>query len=90
MIHKIKINKAQSRAGFLPMATQEIKATIDKYPALYDKLTSDQLSLVMRALDHHWHKAVEWAGREALVDTLLCVDGVCYDLVPIKDDDSEG
>lgn len=53
--HQIKINRANTLAPSLPMASREIMDSISEQ--LISSLTAAQLAEVKRCLNAHWHKA---------------------------------
>lgn len=62
-----KIMKAAAKkiAGLLPMAQRTIDKTLDTEPQLYN-LTRNQLAAVMRALNTHWHFAVNCVEKKII------------------------
>lgn len=72
MVHAIKINRTNKLAPKLPTAKAEIWDSIPQ--GLIDTLTSNELAMVVNALDKHWHKAVRHAQKEVVADGYVWSD----------------
>jgi hypothetical protein len=73
MASQYKINRAHKLSHSpLPMAWEEIGATLDTRPEILDKLTSKEIALVIDLLNAHWHKAAAWKEAE------ICAEGYVW------------
>ena len=65
----IKINRALKQCGFRPRQESE---TLDSVPQiLIERLTGNELAIVMQTLDAHWHKAQ--AAKEQEIISEGCI-----------------
>jgi len=62
MNHSIKLRRATTKAGYLPMATKHIMGNIPE--SAIDTLTSKQLTELMRAMHKHFMDGKAAAEKE--------------------------
>ena len=62
MNHSIKLRRATTKAGYLPMATKHIMGNIPE--SAIDALTSKQLTELMRAMNKHFMDGKAAAEKE--------------------------
>ena len=72
MEHYRKIAKAMKLAPKLPQANEEIWKRIPK--ELIERVSAQDLALIVDALDCHWHYACRWALADAVAEGCIWSD----------------